>query len=60
MPEKVMKALRERSDVTLVLNLRDGTQLIIPAGTALMGYPGHCCYDIHWLVEYYMGEKQEQ
>ena len=57
MPEKVMKALRERSDVTLVLNLRDGSQLIIAAGTALEepGKPGHHCYDIQWLCEYYMG-----
>ena len=59
MPEKVMAALRERSDVTLVLNLRDGTQLIIGAGTALPApaEPGHHCYDIYALVEHYMGTK---
>ena len=58
MPEKVMKALRERSDVTLVLNLRDGTQLIIAAGTALEApaKPGHHCYSMKWLYEYYMGK----
>ena len=59
MPEKVMQALRERSDVTLVLNLQDGTQLIIEAGTALEApvEPGHHCYAISWLVEHYMGVK---
>jgi len=59
MPEKVMAALRERDDVTLVLNLRDDTQLIISAGNALPEptEPGHHCYDIRWLVEYYMGTK---
>ena len=58
MPEKVMKALRERSDVTLVLNLRGGTQLIIGAGNALEApeKPGHHCYSMEWLYEHYMGK----
>ena len=57
MPRKVMDALRDRSDVTLILHLEDGTELIIGAGEAMDHDPLVECYSILWLVEFYMGTK---
>ena len=53
MPAKVLEALRQRSDVTLVLNLRDGRKLILDAKTAPEHDPYVLCYAIDWLTEYY-------
>jgi hypothetical protein len=54
MPAKVMRALCEREDVTLVLHLRDGRTLVIEAGEALDPAPYVECYDLNWLVKHYM------
>lgn len=54
MPAKVMRVLCEREDVTLILHLRDGSTLVIEAGEALDPAPYVECYDLNWLVKYYM------
>ena len=65
MPEKVMKALRERSDVTLIIHWDGGETIVINAGTALeldeenfrdndnIWHGEHICYTLQWLEEYY-------
>ena len=62
MPEKIMRALRERDDVTLILHVENEETLIIEdlvieAGEALEYEPGTICYEIEWLIEYYMKDK---
>jgi hypothetical protein len=57
MPEKVMQALRERDDVTLVLHLDGEKTLVIEAGHALGYKPGVECYDLLWLFKYYMEDN---
>ena len=54
MAVKVMEALRERSDVTLIIRLRDGRTLIIRPGTALALIDGVVCYSLEDLLRYYM------
>ena len=54
MPAEVMDALHERDDVTLILHLPEDVDLVIEAGQALEHDPNVECYDLNWLVRWYM------